>query len=269
MKTGAQTENRFQKDAAAYEAYLATPEGRLRLDLPLANLMEFMPDTETSLRALDVGGGTGANAVRLASLGIQVTLLDSSPAMLSIAEREANAAGFADKIAFKHGDAASLDHLFDLAAFDLILCHNVLEYVDDPVIVLRCAAQLLRGPSSILSILVRNQAGEVLKAAIQAGDLGAAEDALTSEWGQESLYGGSTRLFTLHQVRKMLEAESFRVIAQRGVRVIADYLPSKVGRSAEYERILELERKLGGRAEFTAVARYTHTLASPGPEDGR
>jgi hypothetical protein len=67
----------------------------------------------------------------------------------------------------------------------------------------------------------------------------------------------------------MLEAESFRIIAQRGVRVIADYLPPKVARSDEYERILKLERKLGGREEFTAVARYTHSLASGGPKEGR
>jgi hypothetical protein len=44
------------------------------------------------------------------------------------------------------------------------------------------------------------------------------------------------------------------------VRVVADYLPSAVSRSAEYERILELERKLGMRPEFAAVARYAHYL---------
>jgi len=37
-------------------------------------------------------------------------------------------------------------------------------------------------------------------------------------------------------------------------------LPPSVSRCAEYDRILELERKLGGRPEFVAVARYTHYL---------
>lgn len=267
METGAQTESRFQNDAARYAAYLATPEGRLRLDLALDNLLEFLP--KTSLRALDVGGGTGATAIRLAALGIHVTLVDCSAAMLDIAERAAIGAGFADRIALKRGDATSMDHLFDGAVFDLILCHNLLEFVDDPGIVLRGAARLLRGPSSILSVLVRNRAGEVLKSAIQAGDLDAAEGALTSECGQESLYGGSARLFTADEVRKMLEGESFRVIAQRGVRVVADYLPSKVARNDEYERILKLEGNLGSRPEFAAVARYTQSLASPGLEGNR
>ena len=33
---------RFQNGAQAYEAYLETPEGRLRTDLAFANLQDFM-----------------------------------------------------------------------------------------------------------------------------------------------------------------------------------------------------------------------------------
>jgi hypothetical protein len=67
----------------------------------------------------------------------------------------------------------------------------------------------------------------------------------------------------------MLKAASLAVIAQRGVRVIADYLPPQVSRTAEYERIFELERKLGSRPEFAAIARYTHCLAGRAtPEQG-
>jgi hypothetical protein len=51
------------------------------------------------------------------------------------------------------------------------------------------------------------------------------------------------------------------VTAERGVRVLSDYLPPTVSREDEYERILELERKLGKRPEFAAVARYTHWIA--------
>jgi len=51
-----------------------------------------------------------------------------------------------------------------------------------PVRLLRSAARALRDPSSVISVLVRNQAGEVLKAAILDGDLAAAESNLTAEW---------------------------------------------------------------------------------------
>jgi hypothetical protein len=126
---------------------------------------------------------------------------------------------------------------------------------------LRSAARALRDPSSIVSVLVRNQAGEVLKAAIRNGDLAAIEHSLTAEWGHESLYGGGVRLFTAESLQAMLLESSLAVTAERGVRVMSDYLPRRISRSNEYERIFELERKLGRRPEFAAVARYTHCLA--------
>ncbi len=269
---------RFQSGAAKYAAYLETPEGRLRCDLAFANLQDFLPlpRTKLSLRALDLGCGTGAAAVRLARLGINVTLLDSSPAMLEIAKRAAWEAGVDGKIALKHGDAAEVANLFPVGSFDIVLCHNILEYVDDPSTVLSAVAQVLRSDSTgmgILSVLVRSRAGEVLKAGIQAGDLRAAERNLRAVWGYESLFGGQVRLFTLDSLQAMTNEASLAVAAERGVRVISDYLPPQVSRREEYERIFELERKLGSRLEFAAVARYIqiiarHSCASSGEEMG-
>jgi S-adenosylmethionine-dependent methyltransferase len=265
---------RFQNGAEKYAAYLETAEGRLRSDLSFDNLRDFLTlqgdahasdsQTNDSLCALDVGCGTGATGVRLARLGMHVTLLDSSPAMLDIAKRRVDEAGVAEKVVLQHGDATQLTNLFHAASFDLILCHNVLENLDDPDAVLCGAARALRDSSAIVSVLVRNRAGEVFKAAIQAGDLAAAENNLTAEWGQESLYGGRVRLFTPDSLRAMLKVASLEVVAERGVRVLADYLPSRISRSAEYERIFELERKLGVRPEYAEVARYTQCFARLG-----
>jgi len=255
-----------QSGADKYAAYLETPQGRLRSDLAFANLQEFLPPPRAthSLRALDLGCGTGATGVRLARLGVRVTLLDSSPAMLDIAKRAAREAGVTEKISLKHGDAAQVANLFPMESFDIVLCHDILEYVDDPGAVLSGAARIMRSDSTgmgILSILVRNQAGEVLKAGIQEGDLGAAEHNLTAEWGCEPLFGGRVRLFTSDSLASILQGASLAVSAKRGVRVISDYLPPQVSRSAEHERIFQLERKLGRRPEFVAVARYRQYLA--------
>lgn len=255
--------DRFQSEADKYAAYLETPEGRLRLDLPFANLREFlpMPSEQSPLCALDLGCGTGANGLRLARLGFQVTLLDSSPAMLDIAKRAAQESQIAEKIEAKHGDADQLVNLFQVGTFDVILCHNVLEFVENPGAVLYAAARALRNASAMLSVLVRNRAGEVLKSAIVSGDLAAADHNLTDEWGSEALYGGKVRLFTPGTTRAMLKEASLEVVAERGVRVLSDYLSPRVSLSAEYERIFALERKLGRRPDFAAVARYTHYLA--------
>jgi S-adenosylmethionine-dependent methyltransferase len=260
-KMGANADSeRFRSGADKYAAYLETPEGRLRLDLAFANLQEFLPQATRSLRALDLGCGTGAIAVRLARLGLHVTLLDSSLPMLDLAKRAAQEAGVTERIVLKDGDAAQLADLFPSGSFDVILCHNLMEYVDDPDAVLLGAARAMRNRSAVMSVMVRNQAGEVLNAAIQGGNLAAAENSLSTEWGQESLYGGRVRLFTLDGLHAMLKAASLTVAAERGVRVVLDYLPPTVSRNGEYERIFELERKLGKRPDFAAVARYTQCL---------
>jgi S-adenosylmethionine-dependent methyltransferase len=252
--------DRFQSGAEKYAAYLDTPEGRLRLDLAFANLQEFLPHAAGSLRVLDIGCGTGAIALRLARLGLHVTLLDSSPAMLDLAQRATQEAGITERILLKRGDAAELADLFPAGSFDVILCHNILEYVEDPGGILCHATRALRGRSGVMSVMVRNQAGDVLKAAIQAGDLTLAEKNLSSECGYESLYGGQVRLFTAEGLRELLKAASLVVAAERGVRVVSDYLPPQVSRTSEYDRIFDLESKLGRRPEFAAAARYTQCL---------
>lgn len=252
---------RFQSGADKYAAYLKTPEGRLRLDLAFSNLGEFLPEAGTGLHALDLGCGTGAVGVRLAQHGLHVTLLDASLPMLDLAKRAAQENGVTERVALKHGDVAQVSSLFEPRSFDVILCHNILEYVDDPGAVLRSAARALRDRSGIISILVRNQPGEVFRAAVKDGDLAAAEQNLAAEWGYESLYGGKVRLFSAESLEAILSSASLAVTAERGVRVISDYLPSHVSRDDEYQRIFGLERKLGGRPEFAAVARYKQIFA--------
>jgi S-adenosylmethionine-dependent methyltransferase len=264
MKATVHSDDRFENDASRYAAYLETPEGRLRADLVFENLREFLSESAvvSSLRALDIGCGTGATAVRLARLGIHVTLLDSSPAMLTLAERTIVEARVSSKVSIEPGDAAQLAEIVQPESFDIILCHNVLEYVDDPLAVLRGAVRALRNSSAIVSILVRNQAGEVLKAAIQQGDLAAAENNLTRDWGEEPLYRGRVRLFTPDSFETVLKDASLSINVRRGIRVVTDYLPAQVSRSADYDRILALEGKLGKRREFFGVARYMHCLGS-------
>ncbi len=264
----------FREEADKYAAYLETIEGRLRLDLTVAAVEEFLPPLPSTkpLRALDLGGGTGAAAVNLARRGVEVTLLDSSLAMLSIAEQTALKAEIGDKVVLQHGDVAQAGKLFAGDSFDIVLCHNVLEYVECPGAVISDSARLMQhDPPGLLSILVRNRTGEVLKAAIRAGDLEAAERGLTANWAYESLYGGRVRLFTRDELLAMSKEAGLELIAERGVRVVADYLPPQIDRQAEYERIFELERKLGCRPEFAAVARYTHHILrhAAGAKEGR
>jgi 2-polyprenyl-3-methyl-5-hydroxy-6-metoxy-1,4-benzoquinol methylase len=255
-------DQRFQTGAQKYAEYLESPEGRLRTDLAFANLQDFFPSRlDAPVRVLDVGCGTGAIGVRLARLGCQVTLLDSSQPMLDIAKQAAVDSGVSDSVTLHRGDASELADIVPAASFDVVICHNVLEFLPEPEAVLRACARALRGRSAILSVIVRNQAGEVLKAALKTGDLDAAAASLIAEWGYESLYGEKVRLFTGDAMLAMLQSASLETVAERGIRIVADYLPPEASREKEYDRVLELEKNLGCRPDFARVARYLHVLA--------
>ena len=184
---------------------------------PLPTVQEFLPKATTrSLHALDIGCGTGAIAVRLARLGFHVTLLDPSARCWIFRSMPCGKRGFQSSTTLKQGDAAQLANLFDAGSFDVILCHNVLEFVE--IRIPCCATRLARCEihPAIVSVLVRSQAGEVLKAALQAGDLVAAEKNLTAAWGQESLYGGRVRLFQPDGLQTMMRAASLATVAAAG-----------------------------------------------------
>ena len=251
--------SRFQ-GADKYAAYLKTPSGRLRSELAWENLRRFLPRNPSNRRALDVGGGTGFASVQLAQMGYEVLLLDSSEEMLRIAREQAGFGSVASRISFFHGEAGRLPELFDAESFDIVVCHNLLEYAENPVAMVRAIASVLR-KDAVLSLLVRNRAGEVLKEAIKSRDWKLATANLTEETVVDTLYGEPVRIFTPHEVRDLLARAGMDVVAEHGVRVFFDYLGLEYLADTAYSQIFELESTLGARPEFSAIARYIQAIA--------
>ncbi|HLQ52162.1 MAG TPA: methyltransferase domain-containing protein [Terriglobales bacterium] len=252
---------RFQ-ETDKYAGYLRTTEGRLRSDLGWTNLRCFVPADVLGRCALDVGGGTGILGLRLAELGFAVELLDSSEPMLALAGKEANARELSGRISLHQGDATRLSDLFQPSSFHVVVCHNLLEHVVDPVAVLGGLAHVIRKDGeSVVSLLVRNRCGEVLKAAIKSNDMELAKRALGAETVLDSLYGGPLRIFDPARLWQMMERAGLEVIAQRGVRVVSDYLKCEAPTEDTYRRLLDLELLLGAQPQFAAIARYTQMIA--------
>jgi S-adenosylmethionine-dependent methyltransferase len=248
--------SRFQ-DAGKYAAYLKTPPGRLRSELAWDNVRRSLPRKASKYRALDAGGGTGFASVELARMGFDVVLLDGSEQMLRIAREQAEAS---ERISFCRADTGQLPELFDAESFDVVVCHNLLEYVESPFATIRDIARVLR-KDAMLSVLVRNRAGEVLKAAIKSGDWKLATTNLNAETVVDSLYGESVRVFALAEVRDLLTRAGLEVVAEHGVRVFFDYMNLENLTDASYFQIFELESALGARPEFAAIARYIQVIA--------
>jgi S-adenosylmethionine-dependent methyltransferase len=194
-------------------------------------------------------------------MDFQVVLLDSSEEMLGIARQEAEASGVADRITFRHADASELHNLFEGESFDIVVCHNLLEYVADPCELLRSAAQVAR-KDAVVSILVRNRAGEVLKAAIKSGDWRLVKANLSATTVTDSLFGKPVRVFEPAELRHALANAGLGVDAEFGVRVFSDYVDSVDHLDEKaYRQLLEIESTLGAHPQFAAIARYSQLIA--------
>ncbi|KQT91153.1 methyltransferase type 12 [Marmoricola sp. Leaf446] len=206
-------------------------------------------------RVLDIGGGTGGFAVRVAGLGHDVTVVDPSPDALAALGRRAHDEGVAARVTGVQGDLGTLAEVAQ--DVDLVLCHGVLGLVDDPAAALAAIAGVLR-PGGMLSLQVGQRHAAVLARAM-AGHFTQARDLLTAEHGVST----AERRFTAEELREQLGAAGFDVAAVHGVRVFTDLVPSSLldlepGAGAA---LLELERAVAQRPEYLTVASQLHVLA--------
>ena len=207
------------------------------------------------LNVVDVGGGTGGFAVPFAEDGHSVTVIDASPDALASLARRAADAGVADRIIALQGDGDQLGSLIAPGTADLVLCHSVLEQVDDPAAVLAAIDATLR-PGGIASIVVSNRSGAVL-ARILAGQARAAIDLLEDR--PEA--GGERRRFDAESAAALMRSAGFTVEAIMGVRVAVDLMPGALA-DADPAGILEFELATAALPPFRDIATQLHILAS-------
>jgi 2-polyprenyl-3-methyl-5-hydroxy-6-metoxy-1,4-benzoquinol methylase len=207
------------------------------------------------LAVLDIGGGTGGFAVRVAGLGHRVTVVDPSPDALAALARRAREDGV--EVAGQQGDLGSLLELVGPAGADVVLCHGVLEVVDDPAAALVTLREVLR-PGGRLSLLVAQRHAAVIARAM-AGHVGQALAMLDDPHAT----GRTGRRFTAGELRALLTDAGFDVDSVHGVRVFADLVPGALldlepGTAAA---LLELERAVSDRVEFLPLATQLHIIA--------
>jgi len=225
-----------------------------------AVLAEADPERR-GLDVLDAGGGTGGFAVPLARAGHRVTVVDPSPDSLAALQRRAAEGGLSDRVLGLQGDLSDLPGLVPAASVDLLLCHSVLEVVDDPIEALVGLAGVLRDGGR-LSLLVANRSAVVLARAL-AGRPDEAARVLTDPDGRWGPADGVRRRFSSEGITALVTDAGLVVEQLHGVRVVADLVPSAVldtepGAAAA---LLALERALSDRLPFRDVATQLHLLA--------
>ncbi|MFV0130321.1 methyltransferase [Streptomyces sp. HMX112] len=213
-----------------------------------------------SLDVLDTGGGTGNFAVPVARLGHRVTVVDPSPNALFALERRAAEAGVADRVQGVQGDVHGLFDVVERGGYDVVLCHGVLEYVDDPAEGVRNAVAALR-PAGALSLLAAGLGGAVLARAL-AGHFTEARHALTDPTGRWGEGDPVPRRFTAEQLTEVVTAAGVEVGAVHGVRVFADLVPGVLvdTEPGALDALLRLEAAAAELPAFHAVATQLHVL---------
>ncbi|MBT2448480.1 methyltransferase [Streptomyces sp. ISL-43] len=212
------------------------------------------------LDVLDTGGGTGKFAVPVAHLGHRVTVVDPSPNALFGLERRVAEAGVADLVRGVQGDAQGLLEVVERDAYDVVICHGVLEYVDDPAEGVANAVAALR-PGGILSLLGAGLGGAVLARAL-AGHFTEARTALTDPAGRWGPGDPVPRRFTAEQLAALVGDAGLTVGSVHGVRVFADLVPGGLvdTEPGAVEALLRLEEAAAELPAFHAVATQLHVL---------
>lgn len=214
--------------------------------------------TDRPLNALDVGGGTGGFAVPLARAGHTVTVVDASPDALASLTRRAAEAGVGERVSAVQGDGDGLADLIPSQSIDLVLCHSLLEVVDDPHKVVTALAATLR-PGGAASVVVANRVAAVLAKAI-GGNLAAAALLVASPDGRGDARDRLRRRYSAETATALLDDCGLSVEQIHGVRIVADLVPGTVAES-EPEALAAFELALAGTPPYRDIATQLHLLA--------
>jgi SAM-dependent methyltransferase len=210
------------------------------------------------LDVLDIGGGTGGLAVRVGALGHRVTVVDPSPDALAALDRRAREHEVA--VTGRQGDLSSLLDVVGPACADVVLCHGVLEVVDDPASALATLADVVR-PAGVLSLLVAQRHAAVVARAM-AGHFQQAL-AMLEAADPVAPSGRTGRRYTVDELTALAGDAGFTVDTVHAVRVFTDLVPGSLldlepGASAA---LVELEQAVATRAEYLPLATQLHLLA--------
>jgi SAM-dependent methyltransferase len=207
-------------DRFAEDAY-ATVKGYVRTHVMHQHLLEHLPPPPAQV--LDVGGGAGHQSFPLAGVGYQVTLLDSSDAMLEKARRRLSQLSEATQrqVTLLSGEGEHAAESVDGRRFAAVLCHGVLGYLEQPGPLVdqlcRCAA-----PGGIVSIMTGNAKTMAVRPALERRW----EDALASFDARTEIgvLGVQGRADTVDEISDLLVAGDVEPLCWYGVWLFVDWL---------------------------------------------
>lgn len=236
-----------------------TTKGRIRLavlERDLDELLQGLPPGP--LRILDAGGGFGPLSQRLAARGHSVVLCDLSAEMLALARAQVAEKGLDERFDFIHGPIQSLS-VDELGRFDLVLCHAVLEWVEDQAGLLATLGALL-ADGGHLSLMFYNRDGLLFHSLVM-GNFDYVHADLVKKRRQKLTPAWPCRPDLVY---RWLTELGFAITGRSGVRVIHDYMVEREVKHQRPDELIAMELAHARREPFVHLGRYIHVLARKG-----
>jgi SAM-dependent methyltransferase len=161
----------------------------------------------------------------------------------------------------RQGDATEVVGLLGADSVDVVICHSVLEVVDEPSDALAAIAAVLR-PGGLVSVLVTNRVAAVVTR-VASGRLGEARHLLGDAAGHAGPGDPLARRFTLDEITDLVTHAGLQARSVRGIRVFSDIAPAALLDidPAAAADLLALERQAAQDPAYTCVATQLHLLA--------
>ncbi len=250
----------FESGLDAWRDWQDAPWGRLRYAQAEANLARHLSSGPSQI--LDLAGGDGADAVRLARLGHQVTIVDNTPGMLAAAHSRFAEAGLADCVRLIEADATDPRAYLGTDTYDVVLCHNLIQYLSDPAAMIIAARSAVR-TGGLVSVMAINPASEPLFRATRDLDPAAALAALDTDEAMGRTFGIPVRHQPAERVAQWLTDNGCRVVGHYGIRSVNDYVRDNERKQDPefFDALLRLELALSDRMPYPLIARFYHLVA--------
>lgn len=249
-----------------YDNYLSTVRGWVRQQvvryhlLPVLEIYQEFQATE-QLQILDFGGGNAQDALWLASLGHEVTVLDISNDELDKGRSACKAApsSAADRVHLQLGNTLDLPRN---QSFDVALSHGVLMYeLDHPERQIAALAGILKQDGG-LSLLTKGLFGATAEKQLIHDQDAVLELERTGRFVNR--LGVAACAYSFEQLEEMVLGNGFSAIEGTfGVRIHSDQDYRKVAEidPAERQQILQDEISASENPNFKDIGHMLHVIA--------